>query len=324
MDIRVIHYFISVYEEKSFTKAAERMHVVPSALSMQIRNLEDELGTAVFERTKRGVEATVAGRRFYELCLPIARTVATVKQEIRDLVQGNNVSGSLRVGLPSSLCQGILGGLLEEFYSRYPNVDITIVEAYSRYVTEQVQSGFLDVALGAMPIEHTSLACRPSFKDQFVLISGKPINGEQFTPCDLSKSKDLKLVVPSERHLMGSTLLDYIAGGQILAKRVAKIDGLVATMESVRNSDWGAVCQAVGVFNELISRKLFIYPIVKPTMQFDLYMLHSPRRPLTLAARCFVEMLEKKIEEVLTVYADVFRDAWYPTERRTKENNQDT
>ena len=54
MDIRLIHYFMSVYEERSFVKAAERMHVVPSALSMQIRNLEEELGTSVFDRTKKG------------------------------------------------------------------------------------------------------------------------------------------------------------------------------------------------------------------------------------------------------------------------------
>lgn len=306
MDIRLIHYFMSVYEERSFAKAAERMHVVPSALSMQIRNLEDELGTAVFDRTKKGVEATVAGRRFYELCQPIARTLAFAKQEMRDFVQGNSVSGSLRVGLPSATSYGILCDLLNEFTSLYPNVDVTIVEAFSRYVTEQVQSGFLDVALGALPVDHSVLACRPAYQDRFVLISGRPLNGDQFTPIDLSEMKELKLVVPSERHLMGATLLDYIAGGEIVAKRVMKVDGFVGTIESIRRSDWGAVCQAIGVMQYLDRKDLFIYPIYKPVMHLESYFLHHPSRPLTLAARCFVEMLERKLDEARGSWAKIY------------------
>lgn len=307
MDMRLIHYFMSVYEERSFVKAAERMHVVPSALSMQIRNLEEELGATVFDRTNRGVEATVAGRRFYELCQPVARTLAFAKQEMRDLVQGNSVSGSLRVGMPSATCQGILGTILDEFTGLYPNVDVTIVEAYSRYVTEQVHSGFLDVALGALPVEHSGLACRTGFQDHFVLMSGQPIHGPQFTPCDLASIRDLKLVVPSDRHLMGSTLLDYITGGEIIPKRVMKIDGLVATMEAIRHSDWAAVCQSVGLIQELGRKDIYIYPIVKPKMSFELYFLHHPRRPLTLAARCFVDILERQLAKARASWNEIHR-----------------
>jgi DNA-binding transcriptional LysR family regulator len=307
VDIRIIHYFISVYEERSFTKAAERVHVVQPALSMQIRNLEDELGTALFERNPRGVEPTIAGRRFYELCVPIARNIATAKQEILDLVQGERVTGSLRIGLPSSVCVGVLGSVLNEFYGQYPNVDITVMEAYSRNLTEQVHSGFLDVALGAMPVEHNSLACRPGFRDKFVLVSGEPINGASFTPCDLAEMTNLKLVIPSERHFLGSTMMDYILSGQISPKRVMKIDGTIATMESVRNSDWGAVCQVTAVVGEVATNKLYLYPIVNPAIHFDLYLLHDPRRPLTLAARRFVEILQKKLEEVHALWAEASR-----------------
>lgn len=305
MDIRIIHYFISVYEERSFTKAAERVHVVQPALSMQIRNLEDELGTALFERNPRGVEPTIAGRRFYELCVPIARNVATAKQEILDLVQGERVTGSLRIGLPSSVCYGVLGSVLNEFCDQYPNVDITVTEAYSRVMTEQVHSGFLDVALGALPLEPNSLACRPGFQDKYVLVSGQPINGPSFTPCDLAQMKDLKLVIPSERHFLGSTMLDYIMSGQISPARVMKIEGMIATLESVRNSDWGGIFQVTGMVSELAAKKLYMYPLVNPDMKFDLYLLHDTRRPLTLAARRFVEILQKKLEEVHALWAEV-------------------
>jgi DNA-binding transcriptional LysR family regulator len=306
MDIRIIHYFLSVYEEGSFTKAAERMHVVQPALSMQIRNLEEELGTVLFERNARGVAPTIAGRRFYELTLPIARNIAFAKQEILDLVQGDRVSGSLRIGLPPSVCLGVLGKVLTQFCCQYPNVDVEVVEAYSRMLTEQVHDGSLDVALGAMPTEQSSLACRHGFKDEFVLISGQPIHGESLTPCNLSAMKDLKLIIPSERHLVGSTMLDYVMSGQASPRQVMKIDGLIATLECARNSDWGALCPFVAVINELAAKTLYIYPIIGPVMPFDLYLVHHPRRPLTLAARRFVEILEKELDEVHTKRAQAF------------------
>ena len=139
-----------------------------------------------------------------------------------------------------------------------------------------------------------------------MLISGRPINGPQFSPIDLSAMKELKLVVPSERHLMGATLLDYITGGQIVASRVMKVDGFVGTIESIRRSDWGAVCQAIGVMQYLDRKDLFIYPIFKPVMHLESYFLHHPSRPLTLAARCFVEMLERRLLDVCTAWERIY------------------
>jgi DNA-binding transcriptional LysR family regulator len=307
MDIRIIHYFISVYEERSFTKAAERMHVVQSALSMQMRNLEDELKTPLFERNPRGIEPTIAGRRFYELCVPIARNIASAKQEIFDLMEGKRVTGSLRIGLTSSVCQGVLGSVLLEFYDQYPNVDITVVETYSRNVTELVQAGSLDVGLGALPLDRNSLACQLGFTDKYVLVSGRQINGPSFTACDLFNMNDVKLIIPSERHLLGSTIMNYITSGQIKPKSVLKIDGMVATLEAVRNSDWGAVCLVNSIVDQLDSDKLFFYPMINPKMQFDLYLLHDLRYPLTLAARRFVTILENKLREAQEVWVEAVR-----------------
>jgi DNA-binding transcriptional LysR family regulator len=307
MDIRIIHYFISVYEERNFTKAAERMHVVQSALSMQVRNLEDELKTPLFERLPRGLEPTIAGRRFYELCVPIARNIASAKQEIFDLMEGKRVTGSLRIGLTSSVCQGILGAVLAEFYEQYPNVDITVVEAYSRNVTELLQAGSLDVGLGALPLDRHSLVCRLGFTDKYVLVSGRPINGPSMTPCDLFLMNDMKLVIPSDRHLLGSTIMDYISSRQIRPKSVLKIDGMVATLESVRNSDWGAICLVNSIIDQLDSDKLFFYPLINPKIQFDLYLLHDLRYPLTLAARRFIEIVEIKLGDAQQVWAEAVR-----------------
>jgi DNA-binding transcriptional LysR family regulator len=298
MDIRSIHYFISAYEERGFTKAAERMHVVQSALSMQIRNLEDELRTPLFERNQRGLVPTAAGKRFYELCVPIARDLAGAKQEMLSLTEGTTVSGSLRIGIASSMVRNVLGQVLLEFHQLFPRVDIYVTEGYARNITEMVQSGQLDVGLGAKPLEPGSLSCQLGFTDDYALVSGRPINGPTFTPCDLAKLNDLVLVVPSERHLLGSTVQGYIADGRIKVKSLVRIDGTVAALESVRNSDWGAICLMNSIAERIGDDDTFIYPIASPAMQFDLYLLHDLRKPLNTAARSFFQMVQRQLREV--------------------------
>lgn len=307
MDLRIINYFIALYEERSFTKAAERVHVVQPALSMQIRNLEAELGAQLFERSSRGVEPTAAGRRFYELSVPIAHNIATLKQEVVDLVRGDLVSGALRVGLPPSVCLGVGGAVLARFSEQHPNVDVTLVEAYSRDLTEMVQDGDADAVLGAMPGGRSSLACRPTFSDRFVLVSGRPLLGERFTPCDLFALENLKLVIPPGRHLIGNTVLDLVMTGKLRPKKVTQIDGLIATLEFVRHSDWSALCPVVSVVNELVDGRLYINPITDPVLPFELYQVHDPRRPLTMAARRFFEILQAELERVRQLRAQVLK-----------------
>lgn len=305
MDVKTIHYFISVFEERSFTKAAERMHVVQSALSMQIRNLEDELNVTLFHRAQRGLEPTVAGHRFYELCVPIARSIAAAKQELVELAQGASVVGSLRIGLTSSMCQNVLGNVLTKYHALYPQVEIAVTEAYARDITDQVQTGHLDLGLGALPLDTNSLSCRLGFTDEYVLVSGRPINGPSMTPCDLSTMKDLTLVIPSDRHLLGTIMRGHIASGLIAPKSVVTVNGMVAALESVRRSDWGAICLMNSVVDKLDDAEAYIYPITNPQTNFDLYLVHDLRKPLTPAAKIFIEMFENRLKEVRTLWSEL-------------------
>lgn len=301
MDVRIITYFISVYEERSFTKAAEKMHVVQSALSMQIRNLEEEFDTLLFERTSRGLVPTPTGRQFYELCVPVARDIATLRQDLSDVTNGKSISGSLRIGLTSAMCRNVLSEVIVQFHELYQNVEVTVSEAYAREITEQVQNGTLDLGLGALPLESNSLSCQLGFTDEYVLVSGRSINGLSFTPCNLFEMKELKLVIPTERHLLGSTMMGHIASGRLKPKRLMKVDGTVATLEVIRDSDWGAICLMNSVSERINCPDTFIYPIEKPNLEFDLYLLHDLSTPLSIPARAFIDLFGQRLREVKTL-----------------------
>lgn len=299
MDLRQIQYFLRAYEERSFTKAAEKSHVVQPALSMQISRLESELSTPLFKRTTKGLEPTAAGHRLYERCIPIARGVAAAKQDILDFAAGSRLSQSFRVGMPPAIARGSAGTFLAKYLEDNPGISLTLTEAYSADLTNMVKEGELDIALGAIPAADSGLSAWPAFQDSLVLVSGSPINGKSLTPCKLTKIKNLKLIVPAKSHLLNTLTLDFIAATGVQAAQVLVIQGYVATFELAKNSDWAGIFPATAMVSEIgAAQGLYIYPVVQPALSYDLYFVHDPRHALTDAMRRFLSALEQHLRNL--------------------------
>ena len=101
MELRHLRYFVAVAEALSFTRAAERLHIAQPPLSMQIRALEEELGAALFHRTKRRVSLTAAGHAFLLRARQILADAETARDEVGRAARGE--LGRLRIGFTSSL-----------------------------------------------------------------------------------------------------------------------------------------------------------------------------------------------------------------------------
>src|SRR5262245_50157298 len=145
LDLRQIQYFLCLYEEGSFTRAARRLNVVQPALSMQIGRLERRLGIKLFERTSRGVAATPAGDSTYRLYQPILLDLRNASQLMMEL--SGKVSGKIAVGIIPSVTNAVLADVLSRFGATFPDVDIRIDEAYSGILIDWVVAGDLDIAV---------------------------------------------------------------------------------------------------------------------------------------------------------------------------------
>jgi DNA-binding transcriptional LysR family regulator len=175
VELRHLEHFLAVAEEGSFTRAAARIHLVQSALSVSIRSLERELSSRLFERTTHHVELTDAGRA---LLVEARRTLAAV-DAARDAVAAvhGGVRGTVRVGIMHSLAPLIdLGNLLARYNRERPQVQIVprAAQGGSIELARQVTDGSLDLAFAALPggypqgltvrplaSEPMSLACPP-------------------------------------------------------------------------------------------------------------------------------------------------------------------
>src|SRR5260221_3095274 len=146
MQLRHIRYFVAAAEELSLRRAAHRLHVSQPALSLQISDLEDELGLKLFERNSRGVELTEAGRAFL---LGGRRVLAAATQAIAQAQEAaNGERGRLIVGSISPLTSSFLPGALARFREQRPLVEATVLHMNNRAQVEAVLNGAIMLGIG--------------------------------------------------------------------------------------------------------------------------------------------------------------------------------
>jgi DNA-binding transcriptional LysR family regulator len=169
MELRQVEHFLAVVEHGSFTAAARATRIVQSALSTSIRNLERELGTALFERTTRRVTVSEAGQAF----LPRARRVvaeSTAAVEAVRAVAGLH-RGRVAIGMIQWLGPVDLPAELSTFHRRFPEIQINVLNAPVSDLLDRLRNGTLDLAYLAMdgPLPD-DLTGRPVFDEDLLLI----------------------------------------------------------------------------------------------------------------------------------------------------------
>src|ERR1700761_5227034 len=146
MNLRQLRYAVALAEAQSFTKAADNEYVVQSALSQQLRKLEDELGVALFERTTRSVALTPAG----EALLPLIHQVLAGVERIRFDAQAlsGTITGRLTVGMMEVPSESLdVAALMATFHARYPEVSVTLRSGFLNLLIVSIGDRKLDVAV---------------------------------------------------------------------------------------------------------------------------------------------------------------------------------
>ena len=153
MELRHLRYFIAVAEERSFTRAAERLWVAQPGLSRQIRDLERELGTQLFERHPRGVELTAVGELFLERARTASAAVDAARATGRDAEAG--VVGTVRLGVSVGTSWHLTASVLDEFAQTRPRVELTLLEGYAGTLWDELRHGHIDALISTSDCEMT-------------------------------------------------------------------------------------------------------------------------------------------------------------------------
>jgi LysR family nitrogen assimilation transcriptional regulator len=175
MDLRGIEVFVRVAELGSITRASRDLGIVQPALSRHIQRIEGELGVPLLVRMPRGVQLTLAGRRFLEHGRRILQEVARAAEDVS--AGAAACSGRVVVGLSPTLSALLTPGLAERTSAAHPQVMLRIVEAFSRQLHAEVADGRVDVALLTNPAQDKLLRMTPVFTEPMVVVMAPQSRG---------------------------------------------------------------------------------------------------------------------------------------------------
>ena len=161
-----IRNFVAVAEERQFRRAAERVGLSQPALSAQLRELEEFLGTALLSRTTRSVHLTAEGEKFLVRARNILADLDSAVLEVRD--HASLRRGRLSVASIPSVASRILPATAAAFMARYPGIDVQIIELGAADVERRVAGGDADLGIGAAPDRNSELVFSFLMCDPFV------------------------------------------------------------------------------------------------------------------------------------------------------------
>ncbi|GAA0327581.1 LysR family transcriptional regulator [Bacillus carboniphilus] len=152
MDIKHLQYFIEVSNFKSFSKAADYLFITQPTISKMIKNLETELGVTLFDRSRKQLSLTDAGRIILEQAKLIDKAFNNLETELDNLLELKK--GKIRIGLPPIFDAHFFLKVVGLFHETYPGITFQLVEDGSKRIEEDVENGLLDVGVIVLPTKN--------------------------------------------------------------------------------------------------------------------------------------------------------------------------
>lgn len=170
MEIRQLRAFVAIVETGTFTAGAQRVHVTQAAISMQIRQLENETGAKLFVRAPRRVLLTEPGEKLLERARQILREHDAALDEIAELTGAER--GRLRIGSASAmLTTDPLPQILQDLRSQHPGAEVSVTSGTSEALVQQILAAELDVAFVSLPVEASGIQTERLSEDELVAIA---------------------------------------------------------------------------------------------------------------------------------------------------------
>lgn len=171
MNLKELEYIVALADEKSISKAADRLYMAQSSLSEFLRQYERELGTTLFFRTSKGIRPTAGGEIFIGHVREILRQYRKAENELWDVM--NLHGGRMLLGISSFRGQYMIPKVLKQFQEKHPMVKVEIVEANSMELENLILDGALDLAVVVQPLVRLKQEVEFLKQDELVIVTNK-------------------------------------------------------------------------------------------------------------------------------------------------------
>ena len=294
INFELYRFFCVVAECKNITRAAEQLHISQPAISKSIKSLEEQLGGTLFVRTKRGVFLTEEGKAFYHYLKQAMEYIHNAEHKFNDLIHLE--TGSIRIGISTTLTKQLLLPILEKFHDQYPNINIEITTDPSFELCKKLRNGLLDLTIFNLPVSNADdIEITPIFTVHDVFVVGKKYQDlieNQISIEELCSSYPLILQTP------GSTLRnffdDFCKKNHISFSSAMSLSSYTLVLEFSKIGFGVGFATKEFIKKELDNKELFIVPTTTSIPERQIGMAVSKHQLPNVATRKFIDIILNK------------------------------
>ncbi len=234
MILRHINYFLAVAKHQSFTRAAESLYVSQPALSQQIKQLEENLGTTLFDRSGRRVKLTQAGEVYARYAHKALQDLEEGRRALHDV---QNLSrGALRIAITPTFTTYLIGPLIKAFYNHYPNITLSVQEMSQEQMEKQLLDDKFDVGIAFADVSVTDIETQVLLTETLALVVNKGNPLAKYTAIDLPTLNEQSLVLLSSEFATREQIERYCRQHNIAPNVLMEANSLSAVIEIVRHT----------------------------------------------------------------------------------------
>lgn len=297
MDFRQLKTFLAVVDTGNITRAAEILYLVQPAVSRQIKLLEEDLGTPLFERQRRGMVPTEAGRKLVEY----ARRAILELDRARAAVVGvqNGIGGIVTLGLLPSTIDVLSGPLLSAIASKYPGIRLRLAMGYAGTLAKWLETGEVDAALlyGAAHLPHVKI--KPLVEEPLWVVWPKNYKLKAGKTVSLKELAKHPVILPSTSHGI-RTLMDHAcAVTDIQLQIAAEANSLSVQRSLVINGHGLSILPPLAVTEDLKTKQLGGAPLSSPSISRTIVLATPTNRLIGQHVQCVVELLTECVKNAV-------------------------
>lgn len=289
MDIQQLESFMQIAHHRGFNRASAHLNIAQSALSRQIKLLENELGVELFVRNARGVHLTPAGDLLLSRATAILRQVRQTREEL--MVQSEMPRGEVCIGLPPSLEEVVGVPLLTRFLESYPEVQLTSRTGVSIELREWVLSGEVDLAIYGILQPETILEAQPFFRDRVVVAGPPDWDWGEADELSIRDIVDLPLILTPRPNSL-RLLVDHAADrAQIKMNVTMQLQSIPLTLAMLHRGHGFSVVPSTIAHQPIAMGMISARPL--RYLSYNWIIAHSRERPLSIASMRLIDMVHE-------------------------------
>ncbi|MFA3878588.1 LysR family transcriptional regulator [Streptomyces sp. MMCC 100] len=294
MDVKQLRALVTVAEVGSVTRAAEVLHLVQPAVTRQIRTLEHELGVALFERTRQGMQPTAAGSTMVERARRALNELERARAEIRPTPGA--VSGIVTVGLLDSACNLLAEPLASVVLRDHPGIELRLLTAYSGHLQQWLDDGDLDLTLLYNLSSTPSLNVEPLVRERLWAVAPPSAGLRADRPVPFEEAVAHPLVVPAAGHGLRAVIDAAAAQARVEMNLIVQTNSMHVQKQLVLAGHGWTILPGVGIAEDVERGSLSAAPLCDPEVWRSIVLGTSRSGRITPAAEVVARELTRRIQ----------------------------